>query len=412
MGNKVLVIGSGGREHAIAKAFEQSSQVDTIYVVKGNPGFLIQLDKVELVNIEENDLTRLVEFAKVEEVALTIVGSEINLSTGIVDAFRLAGLKIVGPTQAASQLETSKTFAKEIMQEAHVKTASYKLFTNETREEVEAYISDLTMPIVIKQDGLASGKGVYIARTYDEAMQVLDELPHKKFLIEEFLEGPEFSHFSLVNGESIIPLGMARDYKCAYDNNEGPNTGGMGAFSPVTDHDEKLSEEIVEKVVKPVAKQMEENGTPFTGILYSGLIRVGTEFYVIEFNVRLGDPETQILLPRINEDFFDVLNAHLNQDDFTVTHKPGISLGVILASEGYPSEVKDNQPLTWTEDTDLNKVIFAGVRQEHDVLYSKGGRVLMATAFEDSVEACREKVYESLAKIQLTGGFFRKDIGL
>lgn len=412
MGNKVLIIGSGGREHAIAKAFDQSSQVDTVYVAKGNPGFLINLDKVELVNIEEKDLTRLVEFAKAEKVAITIVGSEINLSTGIVDAFRLAGLKIIGPTQAASQLETSKSFAKTIMQDAAVKTANYKMFTNETRHEVKDYLEDLSMPIVIKQDGLASGKGVYIVQTIEEAMQVLDELPHKKFLIEDFLDGPEFSHFSLVNEESVIPLGMARDYKTAYDNHEGPNTGGMGAFSPVTDHDEKLSEEIVEKVVKPVAKQMKENGTPFTGILYSGLIKVGDEFYIIEFNVRFGDPETQILLPRIQEDIFDVFDAHLNKKDIQVTHKSGTSLGVIYASEGYPRDVKDNQPLTWSDDLDLNYVSFAGVRQEQDTLTSKGGRVLMATAFEDTIDECREKAYKLIEQIQLPGGFYRKDIGL
>lgn len=417
MSMNILVIGSGGREHALALAFDQSPKTNHVYVAPGNPGMTLNTKKVTCIDISDSNIELLAEFAKDKNVDLTIVGPEHVLEKGAIDYFKEQGLTIVGPSKQASKLESSKSFAKDVINQAGVKSASYRAFSKETAGLSLNYIKDMTYPIVIKEDGLAAGKGVYICENQDQAENCLAELKSKEkhdFIIEDFLDGVEFSHFSLVNHHHVIPLGMARDYKRIYDGGKGPNTGGMGAFSPVTDQDDYYSQLIVDQVVKPVAKEMVDRGTPFTGILFTGLMKVDQDFYVIEFNVRFGDPETQVLLPRIKEDLVDLFEAHIHQRDFSITHEPGVSLGVVIASKGYPGKVEDKKPIIINRSLNLSQVFFAGVSESEETqgLITKGGRVMMVKSQGDTVEACRKQVYELIDQISIDQSVYRTDIGL
>ena len=415
MSKRILIVGSGGREHAIAKALDQSPQVDRIYLAPGNPGVLANTQKTQLVAIDQEDFASLLDLVDQEGIDWTIVGPEKVLEAGIVDVFRQAGQTIIGPSQAATQIESSKYFAKQVMAQAGVATSNYRLFNQDKRDEVENYITSLPLPIVLKKDGLASGKGVYICQTYEEALSKAQDLLgslDQDLIVEEFLDGEEFSHFALVNESHVIPLGLARDHKRAYDGGKGPNTGGMGAYSPVTDQDQAFSQEIVDKIVQPVADQMKDLGQPFTGVLFTGLMRVNDRFYVIEFNARFGDPETQVLLPRLETDLVDLFQAHLNQTEVQVNYQPGCSLGVILASAGYPGQVDDGKDLNWAGEVDQANLVYSGVAENQGQLVTKGGRILMVQAMTDSLQTSRQQVYDVLAKQDVEGSFYRKDIGL
>ncbi len=415
MKQKILVIGSGGREHAIARAFSESQWVSKVYVAPGNPGMTLGGEGIiECVPIEVTAIEKLAAFVKEEGISVTFVGPEQPLELGIVDYFNQHKLAIVGPTQIAAQLENSKWFAKKIMAEAKVQTAKYKYFASENFQMAINYCRELGLPCVIKADGLMAGKGVVIPETLIEAEAALRQMMvtnHKSVLIEEFLVGMEFSHFSLVNDEHIISLGSACDYKRVFECDKGANTGGMGAFAPVPWVDQALNQQIIDDIVAPVAKELVNQGTPFTGIIYTGIILTATGPKVIEFNTRLGDPETQILLPLFESDFYEIIEAHVQKLPFEVHLKNQTNLGIVLAAAGYPAECKTNIPIT--VPVNLQKqVFFAGVGGETEALYSTGGRILMMTSSSSDLALAREQAYHQLSQLKIEDTFYRQDIGL
>lgn len=411
----VLVVGSGGREHAIARAFAKSKWVSKVYVAPGNPGMLLDSqDPIECVAIEVTAVDKLAHFVEKVGIAVTFIGPEQPLELGIVDYFNQRNLAVVGPTQVAAQLENSKWFAKKIMAEANVKTAQYRYFASDDYQMALTYCYELGLPCVIKADGLMAGKGVVIPETLVEAESTLQRMMltnQKSVLIEEFLVGKEFSHFSLVNGDHIISLGSACDYKRVLDGDKGANTGGMGAFAPVPWVDESLNQRIIDEIVAPVAKEMMRQRTPFTGILYTGIILTTNGPKVIEFNTRLGDPETQILLPLFEPDFYEIIEAHLQKIPFEIPLKNQTNLGVVLAAEGYPATCKTQIPIHIPQELQ-QQVFFAGVGGEAKLLLSTGGRILMMTSSGTDLKQAREKVYQQLELLRIEETFYRQDIGL
>ncbi|MGP6138551.1 MULTISPECIES: phosphoribosylamine--glycine ligase [unclassified Jeotgalibaca] len=415
MGKKILIIGSGGREHALAVAFEKSPFVNTVFVAPGNPGMMIGTEKVECVAISATDTDGLIALAKAEEIDYTFVGPEAAIEVGVVDAFRNHEFLIVGPTKAAGQIETSKIFAKDMMHKADISTAGYRSFDDGDIVDATAYIQTLPLPIVIKESGLAAGKGVYICESHAQAQQIIIEtLRDKKIpiVIEEFLEGPEFSHFSLVNGEHVIPLGIARDYKRAFDGDKGLNTGGMGAISPVSGDDESISEEIMQTIVQPLTKQMVENGTPYTGILYTGVMKTKTGLKVIEFNARFGDPETQVLLPLIQVDWVGLLEHHFAKSLPEITYSPLQSVGVMVAAKGYPKEYVSGFVLDLPNVPENIDVFYSGVSLVDGEIVAAGGRVFMVTCQGESLDICRKQIYGWLKGVNMENLFYRSDIGV
>lgn len=410
---KLLVIGSGGREHAIAKKMLDSPKVTRVYCAKGNPG--MEKDGIQLVDIPENDHSALINFAKTNEIAWTFVGPEIPLLNGIVDAFQAAGLKIFGPNKAAAMIEGSKEFAKKLMAQNNIPTAGYRTFSD--FEQASKYVKEVGAPIVIKADSLAAGKGVVVAKSEAEALQVLKDMltDHRfgasgnKVVIEEFLAGEEFSLLAFVKNEKVYPMVIAQDHKRAYDGDRGPNTGGMGAYSPVPQISEAIVEQTIEEVLKPAAKGMMANKTPFTGILYAGLIVTDTGPKVIEFNARFGDPETQVVLPRLTSDLVQVIEDLFNGCEPELTWSKGAAVGVVLAADGYPNEHKKGMVLPdFTKET---KLYYAGVSSSKNQLIASGGRVLSVVAEADSLAEAQLKVYQSLTEVDTTDYFYREDIG-
>ena len=339
----VLVIGRGGREHALAWKFAQSEKVEKVYVAPGNEGMR---DVATPIDIDENDFDALILFAKENHVELTFVGPEIPLMNGIVDRFKEEGLRVFGPNKAAAVIEGSKAFTKELMKKYNIPTAAYETFTD--YEEAVQYIEKVGAPIVIKADGLAAGKGVTVAMTLEEALQAAKEMlqdvkfgeASKKVVIEEFLDGQEFSLMAFVNGTTVHPMVIAQDHKRAFDGDKGPNTGGMGAYSPVPQISESAVQEAIETVLHPTAKAMIQENRSFTGILYAGLILTNDGPKVIEFNARFGDPETEVVLPRLENDLVDVCNAVLDESELTLQWSEESVIGVVLASKGYPEAYK------------------------------------------------------------------------
>jgi len=410
---KLLVIGSGGREHAIAKKMLDSPKVTRVYCAKGNPG--MEKDGIQLVDIPENDHSALISFAKTNEIAWTFVGPEIPLLNGIVDAFQAAGLKIFGPNKAAAMIEGSKEFAKKIMAQNNIPTAGYRTFSD--FEQASKYVKVVGAPIVIKADGLAAGKGVVVAKSETEALKALKDMltDHRfgtsgnKVVIEEFLVGEEFSLLAFVKNEKVYPMVIAQDHKRAYDGDRGPNTGGMGAYSPVPQISEAIVEQTIEEVLKPAAKGMMANKTPFTGILYAGLIVTDTGPKVIEFNARFGDPETQVVLPRLTSDLVQVIEDLFNGYEPELTWSKGAAVGVVLAADGYPNEHKKGMVLPdFTKET---KLYYAGVSSSKNQLIASGGRVLSVVAEADSLAEAKLKAYQSLTEVDTTDYFYREDIG-
>ncbi|WP_407857272.1 phosphoribosylamine--glycine ligase [Enterococcus hailinensis] len=410
---KLLVIGSGGREHAIAKKMLDSPKVTRVYCAKGNPG--MEKDGIQLVDIPENDHSALISFAKTNEIAWTFVGPEIPLLNGIVDAFQAAGLKIFGPNKAAAMIEGSKEFAKKIMVQNNIPTAAYRTFSD--FEQASKYVKVVGAPIVIKADGLAAGKGVVVAKSETEALKALKDMltDHRfgtsgnKVVIEEFLVGEEFSLLAFVKNEKVYPMVIAQDHKRAYDGDRGPNTGGMGAYSPVPQISEAIVEQTIEEVLKPAAKGMMANKTPFTGILYAGLIVTDTGPKVIEFNARFGDPETQVVLPRLTSDLVQVIEDLFNGYEPELTWSKGAAVGVVLAADGYPNEHKKGMVLPdFTKET---KLYYAGVSSSKNQLIASGGRVLSVVAEADSLAEAKLKAYQSLTEVDTTDYFYREDIG-
>ncbi|MFJ8529350.1 phosphoribosylamine--glycine ligase [Bacillus sp. NPDC094106] len=410
----VLVIGRGGREHALAWKFAQSEQVETVYVAPGNEGMK---DVAIPVAIDENDFDALILFAKENNIGLTFVGPEIPLMNGIVDRFEAEGLRVFGPNQAAAVIEGSKAFTKELMKKYDIPTAAYESFTN--YEEAVAYIQKVGAPIVIKADGLAAGKGVTVAMTLEEALQAVKEMlqdvkfgeASKKVVIEEFLEGQEFSLMAFVNGTAVYPMVIAQDHKRAFDGDKGPNTGGMGAYSPVPQIPESAVEIAIETVLHPTAQAMIQEGRSFTGILYAGLILTSEGPKVIEFNARFGDPETEVVLPRLDNDLVDVCNSVLDGEELTLTWSEEAVIGVVLASKGYPEAYEKGAVIRGLDTVEDTIVFHAGTAVKDGDFVTNGGRVLFVACKGKDLQEAKDKVYGEITKIESTGLFYRSDIG-
>ena len=414
---KHLVVGSGGREHAIAKKLLESQGVEQVFVAPGNDG--MTLDGLDLVNIGISEHSKLIEFAKENDIAWSFIGPDDALAAGIVDDFNQAGLKAFGPSRLAAELEWSKDFAKEIMVKYGVSTAAYGTFSD--FEEAKAYIEKQGAPIVVKADGLALGKGVVVAETVEQAVEAAhDMLLDNKFgdsgarvVIEEFLDGEEFSLFAFVNGGKFYILPTAQDHKRAYDGDKGPNTGGMGAYAPVPHLPKSVVVQSVETIIKPVLKGMIAEGRSYLGVLYAGLILTADGPKVIEFNSRFGDPETQIILPRLTSDFAQNITDILDKKEPTITWMDeGVTLGVVVASEGYPLDYEKGLPLPEKTAGDII-TYYAGAKfaENSRALLSNGGRVYMLVTTADTVSAAQEKIYDQLKKQNTTGLFYRTDIG-
>lgn len=408
----ILVVGSGGREHAIVKALRRSPRVGKIYCAPGNAGIA---EEAECVEIQPTDIKRLAEFAQANGIDLTVVGPEAALAAGIVDEFQSRCLRIFGPTRAAAQIESSKEFAKRLMKKYGVPTGDYAVFTD--FEAARDYVRNRPLPAVVKYDGLAAGKGVVVAMTYEEAEAALRDMlldasfGEGKVVVEDFLEGPEFSFMCIVAGEKIYPLAIAQDHKRAFDGDKGPNTGGMGAYSPVPFISDEVRDEALEKIMRPVAKGLVAEGTSFTGVLYGGLILTADGPKVIEFNARFGDPETEVVLPRLASDFLDLLEAAIAGEDCATEWSDKSCLGVVLASEGYPGSYAKGAMIKGL-DRISGSVCHMGTSRDSDGnLLTSGGRVLMVTGEGTDLDEARRRALADIEKIECPVLFHRTDIG-
>ncbi|MCH4827434.1 phosphoribosylamine--glycine ligase [Planococcus halocryophilus] len=411
---KVLVIGRGGREHAIVRQFSKSASVTRVYAAPGNDGMQ---EDAEVVAIDEMDFAGLAEFAKQRQVDFSFVGPEQPLSEGIVDFFEAKGLRIFGPSKAAAQIEGSKAFAKELMKKYDIPTAGYETFT-ETAPAID-FIRQHGAPIVIKADGLAAGKGVVVAMTEDEAVAAInDMLEGQKFgesgskvVIEEFLDGEEFSFMSFVHSGQIYPMVISQDHKRAYDGDRGPNTGGMGAYSPVPQISQAIVDQTYAEIVEPAVQAMAAEGTPFNGILYTGVILTEKGPKVIEFNARFGDPETQVVLPRMKSDFGLFMDAILQGQPAELVWDDQSVLGVVVAADNYPETVEKGALLPDLTKLSGVEITHAGTKQTVNGYAGNGGRVLLISASGTSIESAQDKVYEQLKSLSWDGFFYRSDIG-
>ena len=407
----VLVIGSGGREHAIVEALSRSPKSPKIYAAPGNAGIAAL---AECVAIKDTEVEKLVEFAKVNNVELTVVGPEAALAVGVVDRFREEGLKIFGPTKAAAEIEASKDFAKRLMKKYDVPTADYATFSS--FDEAMEYVRKGSLPTVLKYDGLAAGKGVVIATTMEEAEATLrDMLLDTKFgegrvVIEEFLTGEEFSLMCFVAGNKVVPMPVAQDHKRAYDNDEGPNTGGMGAYTELPFITEEDHAYAMTNIMQRVADALVEEGVPFTGVLYGGLMKTLQGIKVIEFNARFGDPETEVVLPRLTSDAVDVFMAVAENEAPVVEWSEGATLGIVMASKGYPGDYQKGFAIRGTESVDA-KIYHMGTAMKDGELVTAGGRVMIVVASAPTLEAAQLKARQEIAKIECDNLFYRSDIG-
>ena len=413
----ILIIGSGGREHALAWKLAQSPKVTQIYVAPGNAG-TAQLKKTQ--NITQQDNAALVKFAQNNDIELTVVGPEAPLAKGVVDLFRDAGLAIFGPTQAAAQLESSKAFAKSFMARHHIPTAAYGTFTDAS--EAHDYINTHGAPIVVKADGLAAGKGVVVAMTTDEAHKAIDDMldgnrlgdAGARVVIEEFLDGEEASFIVLCDGEHALPLATSQDHKRLLDGDNGPNTGGMGAYSPAPVVTSDVHDRAMRDVIQPTLDGMKADGIVFTGFLYAGLmIKPDGSIKVLEFNCRMGDPETQPIMRRLNSDLFDVLNhgARGTLDQVTLDWSDEVAIGIVLAAHNYPATPRTGDVVSTPADT-LDCVTFhAGTAREFEQTLTSGGRVLCVTALAPTLKQAQTAAYQHIHGIQFNGMQYRTDIG-
>lgn len=409
---KVLVIGSGGREHAIVYQLSRSKQVGQIFCAPGNAG-IAQL--AECVAIKDTEVEALLAFAKEQGIDLCVVGPEAALNAGVADVFREAGIPVFGHSKAATQIEASKEFAKELMAKYNVPTADYRSFAN--YEEAIAYVRERNMyPAVLKYDGLAAGKGVVIAQDEQEADETLRDMlvgeafGKGKVVIEDFLQGPEFSFMAFVHHHHVYPMPLSQDHKRVFDGDKGPNTGGMGAYTPlpfISAEEEKWAQEHILQVV---ADAMVAEGKPLTGVLYGGLMKTKDGIKVIEFNARFGDPETEVVLPLMESDAYTVFHAIATGEALeTIAWCKQATVGVVMASCGYPGVYTKGAEINGVEDFD-GLVLHMGTKRQEDKLLTNGGRVLMCIAHGEDVKHAQKKVYQEIEKIHCTNLFYRKDI--
>ncbi len=414
----LLVIGSGGREHALAWRLAQSPRVHKVYVAPGNGG---TAREPGLENLPLTDFTALIDFCRREDIAYTVVGPEAPLAAGIVDAFRAAGLKIFGPTQAAARLESSKDFAKAFMQRHGIPTAAFASFTD--ADAAHAYLRERGAPIVVKADGLAAGKGVVVATTLDEAHAAVQDMlagnrlgeAGHRVVIEDYLEGEEASFIVMVDGDHVLPLATSQDHKRLLDDDQGPNTGGMGAYSPAPVVTPELHARILREIIRPTVQGMKQEGMPYTGFLYAGVM-VGDDGIprVLEFNCRMGDPETQPIMMRLKNDFSQLIEAALagELDQVEAQWDRRYALGVVLAAEGYPDNPRKGDTISGLgPDGEDYHVFHAGTALAGDQVVTAGGRVLCVTALGDTVKIAQTRAYEVAEGIVFPGRQMRRDIG-
>ncbi len=417
---KVLVIGSGGREHAIVWKLSQSPRVDKIYCCPGNAGIA---EIAECVDISPKNFKALSDLARYEWIDLTVVGPEDPLAHGIVDHFEREGLRIVGPTRAAAQIEASKVFAKDFMRRYGIPTAEYRVFTSYLH--AEEYIKMKGAPIVVKADGLAAGKGVVVAETVDEAIEALRRIMKERVfgdagervVVEEALTGEEASYLVFTDGETILPMVSSQDHKRVYDNDKGPNTGGMGAYSPAPVVTPEVETKIMERIMKPVIRGLRKEGLRYRGVLYAGLMIKDSEPYVLEFNCRFGDPETQPILMRMKSDLLETLMAIVEErlDRVALQWRPEASVCVVLASGGYPGSYEKGKVIEGLDEIKEMKdvvVFHAGTKYRDGRIVTSGGRVLGVTALGRDIREARERAYEAVKKIRFEGMHYRSDIGI
>ena len=415
----VLVVGGGGREHALVWKIAQSPLVEKIYCAPGNPGISAH---AECVDIGVMNFHALLEFVREHDIALTVVGPEDPLAAGIVDRFEKAGLRAFGPNAKAARLEASKAFAKELMARNQIPTAAYGEFTD--AEAALDYVLAQGAPIVVKADGLAAGKGVTVARDVDSAVAAIKYAMVEgvfgqagdRIIVEECLEGEEASIFAFSDGKTILPLATSQDHKPVFDGDVGPNTGGMGAYSPAPVVTPELFEEIESTILRPCVEGLAHEGRPYRGLLYAGLMITGSGPKVVEFNCRFGDPETQVVLPRLKSDIVPFLMACVDGtlDEMDVEWEDGACVSVVMASDGYPGAYEKGMPITGIEAAERVggvQVFHAGTRIDGGALVTNGGRVLGVTANGDSIENAIDKAYEAVTKIAFEGAHYRHDIG-
>ena len=417
---KILIIGGGGREHTIAWKVAQSPRVEKIYCAPGNAG----IEKIaECVPLDVNDVSGLADFALSHNVDITIVGPELPLTIGICDEFKARGLKIFGPSKDAAILESSKVFTKELLQKYNIPTAKSSAFS--TSISAIQFVDILTVPIVIKADGLCAGKGVIIAETHDAAKKAIsDILDNKVFgeagneiIIEEFLRGQEVSIFAISDGETIKVLPSAQDHKRIFDNDKGPNTGGMGAYSPAPFVSEEDIVWITDNILLPTIEGMKSEGKLYTGVLYAGLMITESGPKVLEYNVRFGDPETQVVLPRIANDLIDIIEKTIDGtlSDIEIEYKEESAVCVVMSSGGYPGSYETGKEIHGLEaagELDAVCVFHAGTKNDNEKVVTSGGRVLGITALGKNLQEAIDKAYKACAAIHFDGMFYRKDIGI
>jgi len=415
---KVLVIGSGGREHALVWKIAQSPKVSQIYCAPGNAG----ISKLaQCINIDVDSINKLVDFAQKEKIDLTVVGPELALSKGIVNEFNRKGLRIFGPSKKATEIESSKVFSKYLMKKYNIPTATYEVFQNS--EKAFDYIKQQNFPLVIKADGLAAGKGVFIVKDLVQARDALDALmEEKKFgeagrqvVIEEFLEGEEVSILAFCDGKTVVPMVSSQDHKKIFDNDRGPNTGGMGAYSPVPFCNHKSEEMVLQKILIPVIKGLQKEDREYKGVIYAGLVLTKEGPKVLEFNARFGDPETQAVLPRLETDLIEILLAVVegNLSKVNIKWKDKAAVCVILASGGYPGKYQKGKVIYGFEKLENKKdiiVFHAGTKLQEGKIVTAGGRVLGVTAWDDTISKAKDKAYKGVEKIYFENMYYRKDI--
>lgn len=414
---KVLVVGSGGREHALCWKIAQRPDTE-VYVAPGNIGMV---DVATLVNIKVDDIAGLVDFAKAEEIDLTVVGPELPLTLGIVDAFQEAGLACFGPNKAAAKLEGSKAFSKELMKKYGIPTAAFDTFTDV--DKAKAFVDEIGVPCVVKADGLAAGKGVIICMTREEADKAIEDMltdhafgdASATIVIEEYMVGPEVSVLAFADGKSVLPMVSAQDHKRIFDGDKGPNTGGMGAYSPAPVYTEALSAEVNKTIIEPTIAAMAAEGTPFTGILYTGLMLTEKGPRVLEYNVRFGDPETQPIMVRMKSDIVALFQACVDGklDEAALEWHDEAAVCVIMASGGYPASSEKGVPIHGLDDIAAEEAIVfhSGTAEKDGEIVTNGGRVLGVTAKDATIKGAIDKAYAAVEKINFDHMQFRRDIG-
>lgn len=418
---KILVVGSGGREHALVWKLAQSPKVEYIYCAPGNGGIA---KLATCVPIAANDIDAVIDFVQSEKIDLTVVGPEDPLLAGIVDRFEEAGLAIYGPSSAAAMIEGSKAFAKQLMHKYSIPTAAYAEFSE--YDAAWTYVQEQGVPIVIKADGLAAGKGVVVAHTLTEAQEALQSMlldaafgaAGAHVVIEEFLQGEEVTLLAFVDGETVLPMETAQDHKPVYDGDKGPNTGGMGCYSPVAHISSEIIERAIREIVQPVASALVKENRPFRGVLYTGLMITENGPKVIEFNARFGDPETEVILPRLQNDLVDIIQSTLagNLADITLSWSQQTAITVVMASPGYPGTYPKNLPISGLEQATKQStdviVFHAGTSLDSEGTYrTSGGRVLMVTAMGQTMLSAKKRAYQGVQQISFEGAHYRTDIG-